>query len=408
MRLIALGAVVMLALVAGGVGGALVFDRLEETNKADNIAQPSSTSAPTPPETTRPSPTATSPTAASDTAVFEVLGPGVMTSQSVGEPSCVGLWEAALANAYLPEVPQTVGTPVDVTGDGVPEIFKSRLTSMTGNTVAIQDRLGRFLFCDKGDRLTLWALPNDNSFTESFFMRGDNPHCCPEGEIRVTYEWAQDHFELAWGMVRDLPDPESSTAIEPQWECILGQCPPGQAAPEGETTYMQPALSHETTTGSDEGEPPGAEGSCLSGTEEPEIQGSDVFWKRTHEALNILPPDYYTTVGCWLRVIRQDPGSSRVDVVQGTFFVDDSLGMGPDIEFYASSLVHDAIHVREYSQGRPYYGRDGELTALEVQLDVLQALNAPQRTVSCVQEIIANIDDLAYQYWNGAVPPCTR
>lgn len=154
-------------------------------------------------------------------------------------------------------------------------------------------------------------------------------------------------------------------------------------------------------------------GCCLNEENAPTIDGSGAFWERTLQAFALLPPDYYSIVVCWLRTIRQDHGNSRVDVVEGTFFVNDDLAFGLDDNqpylsqvFYAASLVHDAVHVREYWQGRPFYGRDGELTALQVQLEVQKALAAPQWMVHCTQEIMANIDDAAYQYWNGATPPC--
>jgi len=78
----------------------------------------------------------------------------------------------------------------------------------------------------------------------------------------------------------------------------------------------------------------------------------------------------------------------------------------PDLnsKWYAAGLVHEAVHVREYRNNRPYYGRDGELSALTVQLEVLKVLNAPQSMTGQIEDIIKNIDDPAYQYWNTPAP----
>ena len=79
-------------------------------------------------------------------------------------------------------------------------------------------------------------------------------------------------------------------------------------------------------------------------------------------------------------------------------------------EWYAAGLVHEAVHVRDYRNGRPYEGRDGELTSLTVQLAVLKALNAPRSMTGQIETIIKNIDDPAYQYWITPAPltPATR
>lgn len=93
------------------------------------------------------------------------------------------------------------------------------------------------------------------------------------------------------------------------------------------------------------------------------------------------------------------------------FYAADSafaLDYDPELraKYYAATLVHEAAHVRERWNKRPYRGRDGELTALTVQLEVLRALDAPASLTTCLEEIIENIDDPAYQYWEGARPPC--
>ncbi len=330
-----------------------------------------------------------------------------------GASECEQLWQSTLTNAYPSDSPRMVEGLADATGDGEPERFSNVLTSMTGNSVAIQDNQGRFLFCDKGDLLKLSPLEADSGFIESFFMRGDNAHCCPEGEVKIAYEWAGNRFQPEWGMVKDLPDADSLQDFPAHWECTFGPCPEEEPPESPEEDLTELPFDETRDPAPEQGLPAVGAGSCLNEVTAPAIEGSGTFWERTSQALALLPPDYYSIVVCWLQAIRQDAGNSRVDVVEGTFFVNDDLAFGLDANepyvsevYYASSLVHDAVHVREYWQGRPSYGRDGELAALQVQLEVLQALAAPQWIVDCTQQIVDNIDDPAYQYWNGATPPC--
>ena len=385
--------------------------------EARNLPTPS----PTPPMTTAevplPSPTPAStqqPVPSPSPPPQETLGPGVTSPLRLGAAVCKQLWQSALTNVYPPDSPRLVESLADVTADGDPERFSSVLTSMTGNSVVIQDSKGRFLFCDRGDRLKLSPLEADGGFIESFFMQGDNAHCCPEGEVKIAYAWAGNRFQPEWGMVQDLPDSDSVQDFPAGWECTFGPCPEEEPPALPDEDLAQLPFDEMQDPAPEQGLPTVGAGSCLNEVGAPAIDGSSTFWERTSQALALLPPDYYSIVVCWLQTIRQDTGKSRVNVVDGTFFVNDVLAFGLDASesyvsevYYASSLVHDAVHVREYWQGRPSYGRDGELTALHVQLEVLQALAAPPSMVDCTQQIVDNIDDPAYQYWNGATPPCT-
>jgi len=135
---------------------------------------------------------------------------------------------------------------------------------------------------------------------------------------------------------------------------------------------------------------------------------------RTEEALEALPDEYLTLVNCWLTsIVESSTTSSRsyVHVGSGTYYeIGDHAFWNIDPEVaviaYAATIVHDAVHVREYWHDRPTEGREGEFTALRVQLEVELTLSAPYWLVGCLAEIIDNIDDPAYQYWNGATPPC--
>jgi len=153
---------------------------------------------------------------------------------------------------------------------------------------------------------------------------------------------------------------------------------------------------------------------CFNKTGEITVLGSDKFRQRTSAALDRLPAEYRALVHCWLKsVLERDvdghSGRNGTWVRTGMFYAGNSASeyrSDPDlnIKWYAAGLVHEAVHVREYRNKRPHYGRDGELTALTVQLEVLKALDAPQSMTGQIETIIKNIDDPAYQYWNTPAP----
>jgi hypothetical protein len=136
---------------------------------------------------------------------------------------------------------------------------------------------------------------------------------------------------------------------------------------------------------------------CLNESGDVSIEGSVGFQEKTRQALRLLPQDYHWLVVCWLQTIREGP-TLGVHVMSGTFNVT-NVTFSSDLPYYASSIVHDAIHVREYWRGKPYSGRDGELAALVVQVEVLRLLGA-ETHVKLIETYIANIDNPAYQYWN--------
>jgi hypothetical protein len=154
---------------------------------------------------------------------------------------------------------------------------------------------------------------------------------------------------------------------------------------------------------------------CLNEAGIVDIRGSDSFTDRTREAMDVLPEEYLTLVNCWLIAIvdgSSPSGRSGVVAVRaGTYYVashNEFVYDDPQVGAvsYASGMVHEAVHVREYWQGRPFEGRDVELTALRAQLEVTLLLPTPPELPLCLMEIIDNIDNPAYQYWNGASPPC--
>lgn len=279
--------------------------------------------------------------------------------------------------------------------------------------------------------LLLW--PNDNVFEMldgspqggqrllfQFYLV-DGCHACVTGYMaRVALDFASDGTYLSFGALSlcradwardETPAAESVPACPAR-----GQAAPAEAIPD----FPQSALPeiHEPTSrvaGDSAPTAPATSNYCLNRVGAPMIQGSDDFKQRTHEALAILPTENSSLVGCWLQAILEGPsssGGSGVDVDTGVFHATgDHAFAYPDPQistiFYASIIVHDAVHVRDYWQGRPFSGADGELSALQVQLEVLQTLGSPPWMIACTQEIVDNIHDPSYQFWNGADPPCT-
>ena len=182
-----------------------------------------------------------------------------------------------------------------------------------------------------------------------------------------------------------------------------GHAPTVPSATAGYTTTIIPGPSEAA-----------ANPDCFNPTGEITVLGSDQFQRRTSEALDRLPTEYRVLVHCWLKSILErsvdgHSGQNGTFVGAGMFYAGNSASeyqFDPDLsgQWYAAGLVHEAVHVREYRNGRPYYGRDGELTSLTVQLEVLKALDAPRSMTDQIERIIKNIDDPAYQYWTTPAP----
>ena len=267
------------------------------------------------------------------------------------------------------------------------------------------------------------AADDGQRFIFQFYLV-DFCHVCVTGYMaRVAMDFTPDgtySFPRVLGLCRANWSHGTPVAAS-----VSGCPPPAQAAPteaipdfsQGEPPPTLPEVHGPTETrdGAPAPTTPASADYCVNTEGAPVTQGSDAFRERTTTALGTLPAEYLSLVGCWLQAILEGPsssGRSGVDVDTGLYHAtSDHAFAYPDpnlsVIFYASSIVHDAIHVRDYWQGNPVSGADGELSALQVQLGVLQALGAPPWMIACTQEIVDNIHDPAYQFWNGVDPPCT-
>jgi hypothetical protein len=95
-----------------------------------------------------------------------------------------------------------------------------------------------------------------------------------------------------------------------------------------------------------------------------------------------------------------------MDVFTKTFLVGDVTAFAPgfpqeqQVVWYASTMVHDSCHSRQYASGDPYTGETSELACLGDQLDALQILDVSSYFASYVQGLIDGVDDPQNQYWN--------
>lgn len=126
----------------------------------------------------------------------------------------------------------------------------------------------------------------------------------------------------------------------------------------------------------------------------PQIVGSDAFRAKVGQALQLLQtkaPAYWDIVRNNLLWIEEGPAS-------GTFVWTRTFTIGAatansDPYWLASVIVHDAYHVHQYLQGKPYAGQAAEAECLGIQRQALIAMGASQYMIGHVD------NQLKTQYW---------
>jgi len=121
------------------------------------------------------------------------------------------------------------------------------------------------------------------------------------------------------------------------------------------------------------------------------ISGGDLFTANTIEALEIIrngPPDIYALVMRYIGAIEQGSHSGMWFRRTPPTFVVARRTYDSSPTWYASAIVHDAVHSMQYQRhlvtyGAPvprevYFGMDAEMEALEIQIYFLIAIDAPQ------------------------------
>ncbi|MCL4517058.1 MAG: hypothetical protein M1379_15950 [Firmicutes bacterium] len=126
------------------------------------------------------------------------------------------------------------------------------------------------------------------------------------------------------------------------------------------------------------------------------ITGAAAYRQKVLAALDLLQnraPKYLTQVKSSLVAIHESQRSGA-QVQIHTFELSDATLQASDSYWIASVIVHDAYHVTQYLQGRPYSGQQAEVEALAQQKAALIAMGAPQRYIDYVQQVAQT------QYWN--------
>ncbi len=126
------------------------------------------------------------------------------------------------------------------------------------------------------------------------------------------------------------------------------------------------------------------------------ITGTAAYQQKVLVALDLLQnraPKYLTQVKSSLMAIRESQRSGAQVQIR-TFELSDATLQASDSYWIASVIVHDAYHVTQYLQGRPYSGQQAEVEALDQQKAALIAMGAPQRYIDYVQQVAQT------QYWN--------
>ena len=137
------------------------------------------------------------------------------------------------------------------------------------------------------------------------------------------------------------------------------------------------------------------------------ISGDAQFVRRTNEALDLIrngPPEFYVMVLRYMGAITQGSHSGmRVRWTPPTFMVGTPT-YNSSTTWYASTIVHDAVHSRQYHQHRAATGRtvpnhvfsgmEAEMEALDVQIAFLIAIGAPTREIEHAESLIGT------EWWN--------
>jgi hypothetical protein len=128
------------------------------------------------------------------------------------------------------------------------------------------------------------------------------------------------------------------------------------------------------------------------------VAGRPEFLRRTQSALDLLKPTiYWDTDVQRLEKIADSTASVIFVQREPTFYVGQKTWTSSTV-WYASSIAHDAHHIRLYQEAIELYGDKadpelwsgpkGETLCMQFQIDVLRSLNAPTAYISRLEQII--------------------
>jgi hypothetical protein len=126
-------------------------------------------------------------------------------------------------------------------------------------------------------------------------------------------------------------------------------------------------------------------------TTAPAVSGSTVFTDKINSALALLAaqaPGHYREVCAYLATISEGEHSG-VDVYNRNFVVGNGTAAAADSFWLASVIVHDAHHVRMYSEGKTFAGEAAERECIEVQKRALLEMEAPRQHIEHLDTVTA-------------------
>ncbi|MDP2948291.1 MAG: hypothetical protein Q8P22_01980 [Chloroflexota bacterium] len=142
------------------------------------------------------------------------------------------------------------------------------------------------------------------------------------------------------------------------------------------------------------------------------IIGADEFVTQTESALSLLKEEaatHYQDVQTHIETIRSVEAGSGMRVVDKTYSVgkvtafpySEPSRARDGLNWYASTIVHDATHSQEYWTGLPHSGKEAEVMALEKQRVALEEIGGAGWQIDYLTGLIEGADDPSNQYWNN-------
>ena len=140
------------------------------------------------------------------------------------------------------------------------------------------------------------------------------------------------------------------------------------------------------------------------------IEGPDSFVALLHNTLDVIQdrsPDWYGYIISGLSKILYDPGAQRsaVYIGSGTWHVPpsraDSWANAVSVGI-VGSLAHEACHVHQHIAGQVLSALVEERACLETQIAAARAVypTGSQGYINWATNLLANIDDPAFQWWH--------
>ena len=136
------------------------------------------------------------------------------------------------------------------------------------------------------------------------------------------------------------------------------------------------------------------------------IEGDARFVANTQRAIEIIrrSPWAYATVSRYIGIIRQGDSSGMWAWLDPPTFVVGRATYTASSTWYASTILHDAIHSKQYHNHLARYGYVpdivwtgfyAEMEALEIQIEFLRQIGAPEHEIRWAESLVGDV------WWYG-------